>query len=443
MDALIRGDVLLRCRHVRANGQRVSMFRAAFHTGYISPGVFRFHAPQLDGASADSRYPSDFFVDLVFAPVEDREGRLGGDQAEPESGAKDASLSSGGGVKIQQSERSGRDGGNIMFAPVPTATVADTVAAVDAARLNDLFGDSTIAGAVKGDGGDDCIPGNLSYKERITDLGLVLDEKSRDVYDHMIHRDSRFWDAIISRSARCSKVGRRSRKFLLEAQERFSICDTEGEAVLAGDEGDRGRGGDSGGSGDCDSVISLGASSMVATRISDWELITQLAMAEQEPADGCTHHNLSKELTSPAAIDDHTSSGAADPPGEFNVSEGGDLRASYPEQSHGGGQRPRVHRDNTPADKELMALDSLEKELGLDNVHGSDSSVSSQRPTTANYSFHNPSTAEGSADAKSREDEVTARPGESSTDDLEELEMYLQSLSATQTAPPASPSGTA
>ncbi len=33
LDYVIQGDVLLRCRHIDPSGARVSMFRAAFHTG--------------------------------------------------------------------------------------------------------------------------------------------------------------------------------------------------------------------------------------------------------------------------------------------------------------------------------------------------------------------------------------------------------------------------
>ena len=34
------GDILLRVRHAHTNGSRISMFRAAFHTGYVPIGVW-------------------------------------------------------------------------------------------------------------------------------------------------------------------------------------------------------------------------------------------------------------------------------------------------------------------------------------------------------------------------------------------------------------------
>lgn len=70
IDCVVQGDVLLRCRHASVSGTRVSMFRAAFHTGYISGNVLRLTRAQLDGTASDTRYAEDFFVDLIFAPVD-------------------------------------------------------------------------------------------------------------------------------------------------------------------------------------------------------------------------------------------------------------------------------------------------------------------------------------------------------------------------------------
>jgi tensin len=46
------------------------MFRAAFHTGYVPSGVLRLTKAQLDGAGADPRFSDEFFLDLIFAPIE-------------------------------------------------------------------------------------------------------------------------------------------------------------------------------------------------------------------------------------------------------------------------------------------------------------------------------------------------------------------------------------
>lgn len=70
VDCVVQGDILLRCRHAARSGARVSMFRCGFHTGYVPSGVLRLTKAQLDGSSSDSRYSEDFFVDLIFAPVQ-------------------------------------------------------------------------------------------------------------------------------------------------------------------------------------------------------------------------------------------------------------------------------------------------------------------------------------------------------------------------------------
>lgn len=53
VDAVLQGDILVRCRHLTSKGARVSMFRAAFHTGYVPCGVLRLNKAQLDGACTD------------------------------------------------------------------------------------------------------------------------------------------------------------------------------------------------------------------------------------------------------------------------------------------------------------------------------------------------------------------------------------------------------
>lgn len=66
VNEVIQGDILIRCRHLTFKKQRVSMFRAAFHTGYVPPNVLRLNKSQLDGACSDKRFPDDFFLDLIF-----------------------------------------------------------------------------------------------------------------------------------------------------------------------------------------------------------------------------------------------------------------------------------------------------------------------------------------------------------------------------------------
>ncbi len=74
MDFPLCGNILLRGRHIDSSGRRVSMFRSAFHTGYISTGVLRLIKSELDGANVDPRFDDDFFLDLVFDVAEKNEG---------------------------------------------------------------------------------------------------------------------------------------------------------------------------------------------------------------------------------------------------------------------------------------------------------------------------------------------------------------------------------
>lgn len=89
IEEILHGDILIRCRHLTFNKQRVSMFRAAFHTGYLPPNVMRLTKSQLDGACSDKRFSDDFFLDLIFEKVdaetatrhlEDEVGEVGEEQ---------------------------------------------------------------------------------------------------------------------------------------------------------------------------------------------------------------------------------------------------------------------------------------------------------------------------------------------------------------------------
>lgn len=77
VNIVLQGDILVRARHLTATRKRVSMFRAAFHTGYAPPNVMRFNKSQLDGACTDDRFVDDFFLDFIFEPVDAEEaGRI-------------------------------------------------------------------------------------------------------------------------------------------------------------------------------------------------------------------------------------------------------------------------------------------------------------------------------------------------------------------------------
>ena len=72
VDSFLDDDILVRIRHLSANGDRISMLRFGFHTGYIKQGDvnFRLLKNELDGACVDSRFADDFLVDLICSTPE-------------------------------------------------------------------------------------------------------------------------------------------------------------------------------------------------------------------------------------------------------------------------------------------------------------------------------------------------------------------------------------
>ena len=165
VDCAVQGDILLRCRHAESTGARISMFRAAFHTGYVPEGVMRLTKAQLDGSNGNSKFDEDFFIDLIFAPIETQVVHSTVGMKEPESAKSE----------ISQSRQKNAIG--VVGPP--------------------------------------------------TDSGLVIEASSADRYEMSLHRDTRFWDAISARKLKAKK--RTSRKFSLSKQQKFSIGDLTNE----------------------------------------------------------------------------------------------------------------------------------------------------------------------------------------------------------------------
>jgi hypothetical protein len=142
-EAVVQGDILLRCRHLTRSGQRVSMFRCAFHTGYVPPKVLRLTKAQLDGACGDKRFSDDFFLDLIFEPCD-------------EATASKHLMSN--------QEKTGNNNVN--------------------------------------SGNDDEVGGGTANEAaQRRSMGTVSNGNtvSASAYDTMLHRDSRFWDVIAKR----------------------------------------------------------------------------------------------------------------------------------------------------------------------------------------------------------------------------------------------------
>ena len=152
IENVVQGDILVRCRHLTSQGQRVSMFRAAFHTGYVPPNVMRLTKQQLDGTCSDTRFPDDFFIDLIFEPC------LAEMASKHLSGKADAVASAAESTNDFQSQN----------------------------EASDRRDRGTMAGADL-----------MAIQPKPVDgQGATV---TASAYDSMLHRDSRFWDVIAAR----------------------------------------------------------------------------------------------------------------------------------------------------------------------------------------------------------------------------------------------------
>ena len=50
MNCKKQGNIIIRCRAIRKDGSKMSLFRCMFHTGYSNSSPLRFSKEQLDGA---------------------------------------------------------------------------------------------------------------------------------------------------------------------------------------------------------------------------------------------------------------------------------------------------------------------------------------------------------------------------------------------------------
>ena len=165
IETVVQGDILIRCRHLTKKGKRVSMFRIAMHTGYIPPKVMRLKKEEIDGACSDKagRYADDFFLDLVFEEC-------------PASMASKHLLS--GGAPDADADDDDRDGG-IGGGSNDDGNGVDVTNEASMRRMA-----ATVSGSSAGVGA-------------VTGTAFA--------YDSMLHRDSRFWDAIAQRREECNK----------------------------------------------------------------------------------------------------------------------------------------------------------------------------------------------------------------------------------------------
>mmetsp|Transcript_12434 Transcript_12434/g.26234 ORF Transcript_12434/g.26234 Transcript_12434/m.26234 type:complete len:916 (+) Transcript_12434:117-2864(+) len=152
-ESIVQGDILLRCRHLTRSGQRISMFRCAFHTGYVPPKVLRLTKAQLDGACGDKRFSDDFFLDLIF------------EHCDEATASRHLMANIGGGEEAKAGGESA------------DAAVSSSHAAMDA----------------------DEAANEAARRRSLGTVGAGHNSASASAYDSMLHRDSRFWDVIAKR----------------------------------------------------------------------------------------------------------------------------------------------------------------------------------------------------------------------------------------------------
>eukprot|EP00521_Asterionellopsis_glacialis_P006525 CAMPEP_0195281292 /NCGR_PEP_ID=MMETSP0707-20130614/668_1 /TAXON_ID=33640 /ORGANISM="Asterionellopsis glacialis, Strain CCMP134" /LENGTH=902 /DNA_ID=CAMNT_0040340167 /DNA_START=144 /DNA_END=2852 /DNA_ORIENTATION=- len=185
VEAVVQGDILLRCRHLTKGGQRLSMFRAAFHTGYVPPSVMRLQKAQLDGACSDKRFGDEYFIDLIFEAcdaemaskhlLENKKNIAGKGSSSNNNNNNSvegttATSSGAAGTYSRNEAEERRRGGTLM---------GGEAAAKNASKQAQAAANAT--------------------KVRTTNIGGGGATVTASAYDSMLHRDSRFWDVIATR----------------------------------------------------------------------------------------------------------------------------------------------------------------------------------------------------------------------------------------------------
>lgn len=336
IDCLVQGDILLRCRHAAQTGARVSMFRAAFHTGYVSGGVLRLTKAQLDGSSSDARFGDDFFIDLIFGNASDG----------PAKSVHEAALS--------------------------------------------------------------------------------------DKYESSLHKDARFWESIGARKTKSKR--RKGRKFEESQHDPFSIVeeskfliDQDEKGIFEMDFGSAGSG------------LKLSAASNPPKSYIDEDLIKQLAQLDESEESQSSGELVSSVPSSSGSVNVHreesgndsagsAASGEASSDDYLMINAASNETAPPPAPSTSNSAAPPQAPSSSAAGKELLALEELERELGLSDLQlfGDKGKPSTPTSSTHGASATTPTTTKkyttpaSSKKVDSFED----------IDDLDELEKYLESLTA-------------
>jgi len=280
--------------------------------------------------------------------------------------------------------------------------------------------------------GADASTGTVEAPTAPSDAGLTVEATSTDRFEMTLHKDAKFWESISNRKQKAKR--RKSRKFVSNQQEQFSIGDDElgdgGTEVnfYANFIGSTSSSKDNVATGGAAGATTIGSSAGNSNNsnagLSDMDLISQLAELENDSIrsrDDSTG-NSSSHSSGVAASDNSEAKKQYHEAGSSILMAG----SSASPAACGADTTGSSSSISKTATNELQALEELEKELGLDNFALFSSNAygaSSAEQTGANAPA--PETADSTVAVAMTS---TSNSAAGNDDDLDELEQYLQSL---------------
>lgn len=170
------------------------------HTRYITSGILRLKKSDLDGACSDTRFDEDFFIDLIFAPLNSTKG------SDPPKGLQT--------VQEANCEQKDLPGHGVITKLEKKDVDIDTEESKNESR-------ETLERK------KDIPPVFCEHSEsdsaKPSDSGLTMSSALTTEYEQQEQAESMFWDAVALRQRRCKR--RDSRKFECKSRGQFSIGD--------------------------------------------------------------------------------------------------------------------------------------------------------------------------------------------------------------------------
>ena len=283
----------------------------------------------------------------------------------------------------------------------------------------------------------------ITTNKKLSDEGLEIAETS-EKYELTLHKDTRFWESIANRKLKAKK--RKSRKFVSDKADHFSID-------LSNHDGNNEEGGDgvshSDGQSEDDGTDTWANAEGNNTGVSNEDLIAQLAYAEQllgteGSNDGdSVVSGMGGGRQSPLLMPFDTTDSAS-------ISRTADhgFPSADPEDTGVMENGPTSSGHDANMNKELLALEELEKELGLDDLNllpsattnggNTDKDNSGNGTPSTSSSFvlvdqNNPGSTGKDLTTNGPTSSTSNEPNEVDEMDvnLDELEEYLQSINKT------------